>query len=305
MQQKELTAAEKKALKAKRQRKTQIIRRIKVGTGLCFVLAVVLYLLCALVFFKIDSVVVLPADSESSTASKYYGDEDIIKVSGAEKGESLVLISKTDIKNSVETLLPYIGNITVKRSYPSTLKLIVEDHDAFFAVEKNSMFTLMNRDFKVLETSEYIPEGCARLVGMNFTEMYVGYDAVFEEEAGKTRLNGLIAECEAAGIGTVTKYDLTNIANVRIVINNRITLVLGTLTGLQDKLSLGIKTVETELQANPQAHIIIDVTNPERSYVRDDHSPIETNSQPEETSETQIPENEEPDNDAVKPEPVG
>lgn len=306
MQTKESTSAEKKALRAKRQRRTQIIRRIKVGTGLCFVLAVVLYLLCAFVFFRIDSVVVLSADGADTQASKYYSDEDIIKVSGAEKGESLVLVSKKDIKNAVETLLPYIGNVTVKRGYPSTLKLVVEDYDAFFAVEKNGIFTLMNRDFKVLETADYIPDGCARLTGIDFSEMYVGYEAVFEEDAAKTRLNSLIAECETAGIRNITKYDLTNIANVRIVMNNRITFVLGTLTGLQDKLSLGLKTAETELQINPQAHIIIDVTNPERSYVRDDHTPVETNSQPDETTTTQEqPENEEPENDEVKPEPVG
>lgn len=278
MDQQNLSRAERQALKAKRQRKRQIIRRIKVGTGLCFVLAVVLYLLCALVFFKIETVAVLPASGEDTTASIYYSDEDIIKVSGVKTGESLVLVSKHDLKESIETLLPYIGNATIKRSYPSTLKIIVEDSDAFFAVEKNGVYTLLNRDFKVLETSDYIPDGCARLAGVDFSEMYVGEKAVFEDAANGDRLNNLIAECNAAGIENITKYDLSNIANVRIVINFRITLILGTITDLADKLSLGLKTIEAETENNTNAHIIIDITDPDRSYVRDDHSPIEENS---------------------------
>lgn len=274
----ELSKAEKKALKAKRQHRRQIIRRIKVGTGLCFVLAVVLYLLCALVFFKTETVAVLPASGEDTAASIYYRDEDIVKVSGVQTGDSLVLISKHNIEESIETLLPYIGKATVKRSYPSTLKIIVEDSDAFFAVEKNGIYTLLNRDFKVLETADYIPDGCARLAGVDFSEMNVGEKAVFEETANEDRLNNLISECDAAGIENITKYDLSNIANVRIVINFRITLILGTITDLADKLSLGLKTIEAETENNTNAHIIIDITDPDRSYVRDDHSPIEENS---------------------------
>lgn len=304
MEQKDLTKAEKKALKLKKQRRTQIIRRIKVGTGLSFVLAVVLYLLCALVFFKIGSVVVVPASEDSVTGSKYYSDEEIIRVSGAEKGESLVLISKKEVKDAVESLLPYIGNVTVKRSYPSTLKLIVEDYDAFFAVEQNGMYTLLNREFKVLETSENIPTGCAKLDGVEFTEMFIGENALFADSSDEARLANLIDECEKAGIENITRYDLTNIANVRIMINYRITFVLGTLTDLGDKLSLALRTVDAETSGNSEAHIIIDVTNPDRSYVRDDQSPIEYYSQEETT--TQPPEEaEKPEENEVKAEPVG
>lgn len=287
MDQRELSRAEKKALKEKRQRRRQIIRRIKVGAGACLVLAVVLYLLCAFVFFKVESISVISASDEETAASSYYSADEIIRVSGVNTGDSLVLVSKHQVAESIETLLPYIGNVTVKRGYPSTLKIIIEDTDAFFAVENNGAYTLLNRDFKVLGSSDYIPDGCARLVGVDFSLMTVGQPAEFEDAANKDRINNLISECENAEIGNIIKYDLENIANVRIVINSRITLILGTITDLPDKLSLGLKTIEAELKNNTNAHIIIDVTDPDRSYVRDDHSPIEENSTEAETeSET-------------------
>lgn len=271
----ELSKAERKALKAKRQRKRQIIRRIKVGTGLCFVLAVLLFLLFSFVFFKVESVKVVAVSDANASASAYYGDDEIIRVSGVDVGDSLVLISKKQISETIETLLPYIGNVKVKRNYPSTLKLIIEDTSAFFAIESNANYTLLDRNFKVLGYSDYIPKNCAKLVGVKFNNLTVGNVAEFEDEANIDRLNNLISECENAQIDNITKYDFTNIANVKIVINSRITLILGTITDLPDKLGLGIKTIDVETKDNVNAHIIIDVTDPDRSYVRDDNSPIE------------------------------
>ena len=287
MEQQELSKAEKKALKEKRNRRRRLIRRIKVGAGLCFVLAVVLYLLCALVFFKVGAVKVVPASGDGASASSYYSDEEIIRVTGVDTGDSLVLVSKREVKETVETLLPYIGKVTVKRSYPSTLKIIVEDTSAFFAVESNGIFTLLNRDFKVLGNSEYIPDGCAKLDGVDFSAMSAGQTAEFEDEANRDRLNTLISECENSGVTNITGYDLSNIANVKIVINSRITLILGTITDLADKLGLGLKTIEVETAGNENAHIIIDITDPDRSYVRDDSSPIIDYAEPESESESE------------------
>ena len=52
-------------------------------------------------------------------------------------------------------------------------------------------------------------------------------------------------------------------------------MVLGTLTQLREKLSIGIKTINAETAENPDAKIIIDLTDPDRVYVRNDYSPDE------------------------------
>ena len=94
-------------------------------------------------------------------------------------------------------------------------------------------------------------------------------------EAYKNRINTIVKACSDAGITNITKLDLSNIANVRIVLDGRITFVLGTITDLNEKLSLALRTMEAEYQNSPDAKIIIDVTDTERSYVRDDYSPVE------------------------------
>ncbi|MBR5233233.1 MAG: FtsQ-type POTRA domain-containing protein [Clostridia bacterium] len=270
--------AEKKAEKEKKRRRLILLRKIKVGGALCCSLALILYLLCAFVFFKIDTVEVVGVKDTNGNilpASSYYTHDEIIRVSGVETGDSLVRVSKREVEDVIETLLPYVGDVKVKKRYPSTLRLVTEDTHALYGADAGGGFTLLDKDFKVLNVSERLPLGSMKLVGVSFDSAETGATAVFVDEAFKNRINTVISACENAGITNITKLDLSNIANVRIVLDNRITFVLGTITDLPEKLSLGLKTMEAEYKDSAEAKIIIDVTDTERSYVRDDYSPVE------------------------------
>lgn len=285
--------AEKKAQKAKKRRRLQMIRKIKVGAGLCIGLAVLLYLLSAFVFFKVESVEVMGVpdeNGESLPGSSYYSSEEIVRVSGVDIGDSLVLVSKKSTKESIEKLLPYIGNVKVQRRYPSTLRLVVEDTSAVYALDAGGGYTILNEEYKVLGVTEKMPLGSAKIVGISVVNAEIGTIAEFTDEAYKTRLDTIREKCEKSGITDITKINIENIANVSITVNGRFTFILGTLTQLEEKLSMATKTMETENTNNPDARIIIDVKDPERSYVRDDYSPVENEYESEEYS-SDIPEN--------------
>ena len=270
--------AEKKAQKEKRRRRIQMIRKIKVGAGLCIGLAVLLYMLSAFVFFKVGSVEVIgtpDADGNALPGSSYYSSEEIVRVSGVETGDSLVLVSKKNTKESIEKLLPYIGNVKVQRRYPSTLRLVVEDTSAVYALDAGGGYTILDDEYKVLGVTEKIPLGAAKIVGISMVNAEMGTIAEFTDEAYKSRLDTIREKCENAGITDITKIHIENIANVSITIDGRFTCILGTLTQLEEKLSMAAKTIEAELENNSDARIIIDVKDPERSYVRDDYSPVE------------------------------
>ena len=128
-----------------------------------------------------------------------------------------------------------------------------------------------------------------KVVGLSFESAETGETAVFTDEVYKSRIKNIVDACKEVGIENVTKLDLSNIANVKIVINGRVTMILGTITDLSEKLSMGLRTMEAELQNASEAKIIIDVTDSERSYVRDDFSPVEDD---EEISEPTVPEDE-------------
>ena len=277
--------SEKNELRAKKRRRTQIFRLVKVITGLVAVLAVILYLLCALVFFKIDTIDVAGIIDENGNiteGSNIYTDEEIIRISGVNTGDSLVLISKSNIEDAIEKLLPYIGNVRVQRKYPSTLKLTVEDTYAAYALDEGGGYILLNNEFKVLEVSEKIPSGCAKVAGIPVVSSEAGIEVKFNDEGYKNRINSIVDAFNNAELFSITKIDISNIANVKVTVDGRFTMVLGTLTQLREKLSIGIKTINAETAENPDAKIIIDLTDPDRAYVRNDYSPDENT---EETSE--------------------
>lgn len=289
--------SDKKVLKEKNRQKLILIRKIKVGAVLCAVLALVLYLLSAFVFFRIDKIEVIgikDAEGNILPASTYYTEDEIIRVSGVETGDSLVRVSKSEVKDAIEKLLPYVGNVKVQRRYPSTLRLVTEDTHALYGVDVGGGLTLLDENYKVLGVSEKRPAGCMKVVGLSFEYSETGETAVFTDEAYKSRIQNIIDACNKAGIENITKLDLSNIANVKIVINSRVTMILGTITDLDEKLSMGLRTMEAELQNASEAKIIIDVTDSERSYVRDDFSPIEDD---EEISTEQIPEEDAPEDE--------
>lgn len=270
--------AEKKAQKEKKRRRIQLIRKIKVGAGLCIGLAVLLYLLSAFVFFKVGSIEVIgmtDENGETLPGSSYYSSEEIIRVSGVETGDSLVLVSKKNTKDSIEKLLPYIGNVKVQRRYPSTLRLVVEDTSAVYALDSGGGYTILNEEFKVLGVTEKMPKGSAKIIGISMVNAEIGTIAEFTDETYKTRLETIREKCELSGVTDITRINIENIANVSITIDSRFTFILGTLTQLEEKLSMAVRTMENEKANNQDAKIIIDVKDPERSYVRDDYSPVE------------------------------
>lgn len=274
----ELSKAEKTAAREQKRRMLMLKRRIKVGAILCAVLALVLYLLSAFVFFKVEKIDVVGITNENGEVlqgSSFYSSDEISRISGVEIGDSLVLVSKSEIKETIEKLLPYIGSVKVQRKYPSTLKLTVEDTSAVYAVDTAGGYTVMNEVYKVLDITEKVPNGSAKLVGVPVKTAEKGTTAEFADEAYKTRIDTLKKACTDAGISNIKKIDLSNIANVRISFGGNVTMILGTLTDLDEKLAMGLKTMEAELANNPNGRIIIDITEIEKSYVRDDYSPIE------------------------------
>lgn len=257
----------------------RIISLAEKGVLLAAALGLVLFLLFAFVFFKVQTIQVegLQDDfcggTHTFTSSCYYADEEIIRLCGVDNGDSLVLVSKKKTAENIEKLLPYIGNAAIKRKYPSTLRIIIEDTHPTYAVEAGGGFTLLNEDFKVLEVKDYIPAGCAKLIGVHLVSAEAGKTAEFSDEACKTRLATVESYCEKAGLGTITKVDIANIANVSFTVDRQYTFVLGMLTDLDTKFDVAVSAMNEEIEKHPGARKIINLTEVKRAYVSDDKSP--------------------------------
>lgn len=275
----------KKESDKKKQQEIQLkLKKFRRGAVFCIGLGVVLFLLCSYVLFKVGTITVegvaddFCKGTHKHTNSCYYTDEEIIRMCGVSEGESLVLISKDEIEATIENLLPYIGNVEVKRQYPSTLKLIVEDTHAQYAADAGGGYTLLDKNFKALERTEDIPSYCAKLIGVHLLSAELGEAAAFEDESCKSKLSSIEDYCEKSGLMPITKIDIVNIVNISFTVADRYTIVLGSMTDLTEKFNAAVNAINAENEKGSSSRQIINVVDPKRAYVGADNSPLDDKS---------------------------
>lgn len=114
---------------AKEQKKTQYRKRrvsilfailAALLTGVCMVLA------CT-VFFRVEEVVV--------EGNQRYTQEEIIAASGIQMGDNLYALNKVSIDRKIRTQLPYVGELSINRSLPSTIRIDVTEWEAVAQVD--------------------------------------------------------------------------------------------------------------------------------------------------------------------------
>ena len=89
---------------------------------LCVVGVILALTVGATVFFRVEQVTV--------TGNQRYTEEEIIAASGIQLGSNLYSLNKVRIDRNLRTTLPYIGELTINRSLPSTVVITVTEWEA-------------------------------------------------------------------------------------------------------------------------------------------------------------------------------
>lgn len=76
----------------------------------------------ATVFFRVETVEV--------TGNQRYTQEEIIEASGIQTGDNLYALNKVRIDRRIRTRLPYVGELSINRSLPSTIRIAVTEWEA-------------------------------------------------------------------------------------------------------------------------------------------------------------------------------
>lgn len=84
----------------------------------------------ATVFFRVETVAV--------TGNQRYTQEEIIAASGIQMGDNLYALNKVSIDRKIRTRLPYVGELSINRSLPSTIRIEVTEWEAVARVEAPS-----------------------------------------------------------------------------------------------------------------------------------------------------------------------
>ena len=292
---------------------------------------VIAVILSLTVFFKVTAVEVDVSKSQYSAAQ-------IRDASGIEEGDSLFLLNREKAADRISTKLPYTGEIVVKRSFPSKVKIFVEDSTVTAAVKYNDKFIVLSESDKVLATANNIdalnslverqakkkagtsPEKSQKktttttltttttttvltepvtdangmivepstvadvaeiaggedirnadpsvtiITGVKVQEAKVGYPL----KAKNAKVFETYKEIRAAmgrwGVRDITAVDLTKVTDIRLTYQQRITILLGSATGLDRKAAMCSKVLEEQNKVSTEQKGTIDLSIEGKAY---------------------------------------
>lgn len=259
----------------KNKRKKLIIRAVLGGTFLVAGLVVAL-----LLFFNINKI--------SVTGDGVYSSEEIIRVSEIEIGDNLIFLSKNRINKLVTEKLPYVGSVKLKRRLPAHLEIQVTKTDAVFGIAQDGFYTLLDRNGKVLETNvEYIGTDKTLLNAGKVVSAVVGEKIVLENEKSFPRIEDVYETCEKVGLQDITEINITELHNIKVVYQGRITLELGKTDGdrLSKKLAFGKAAIDKQNLEDNQFRGTINLTVDKKGYLQEETTEPETEPTTEPISE--------------------
>ncbi len=258
----------------KNKRKKLIIRSAILFLFLCVGVILVLTM-----FFNINEITV--------TGDTVYSAEDVTAKSGVAIGDNLIFISKDEINEKISTELPYVDYVKIKRHLPSGLELIITKTEAKYAVIQDGYYTLLDKNGKVLEKGlEFIGENITLLNMGEIISAEIGYEIKPENDKIFDKLVLISTSCDECGLEDVSSIDLSDIYNIKLVYQGRITLELGETDkdNTYKKLALGKSALETQNEENPNYRGVINLTVEGKGYWSEETSTTEPQSE-EETSE--------------------
>lgn len=257
---KDITTEEKRHRQNKKRRLKNGVRNALITIGLLLALLSVGVVLCLTVFFKVEAIDI--------TGSGMYSTEEIIAYCSVDVGDNLFLIDKEKCKQNLEEKLPYIYDVEIKRELPSTLQLnITEAMPAYIIKNEDESYTILDDQFKVLENnaSEAISDA-VEIQNAAITSNGAGLLIGFENEDTAACLNELSAIIKKLNIAEATAISSDGKNNNYIVYDGRITLKLGNLDNLENKVYRGIAGCEKLQESNPSAKGTMDLSGGKQFY---------------------------------------
>ena len=267
-----LTPEERRRYEARRAQVLRMKRRRKhVRNFSALAVACLVFLILSLtVFFRIDNIIV------ESGKGLVYDESQIKSACGITYGSvNLFTCDVSEIENKLEKSLPYIGQATVTRSFPSSLKVTASPTVAAAAINCGTNYLLIDKEGKMLQLTQSQPKSIVVLrCSANFTITPGEYIAFADTSEGQTDkvlefYKEIIAAMKKTKIPDITLIDIRDTQSIKLMYQNRLTLYLGTDTMLETKLSTAVKTLSVEDDGSKTKTGTIDLSTIGVAFVND------------------------------------
>ena len=253
------TLDERRVEENRHRKNAKLRRKILFYAGLIVSIVAVLVVLSLTVFFKIDTITI--------KGNKIYKTQEITAVLPIEKGSNLFLCDTDKASAKLEENLPYIYKAEIKRKIFSTIIVNITETPTVYSVKNaDKTFTLLDGNLKVLENSARNNKKAISINRVKLKSAIAGQKAEFTESEIQENITVLTKAVSDLKLDKVSAVYSSDINNNFIVYDSRITIKLGTLDNLENKIYSALTAIEKLNESNPQAEGVLTVTDNKQVY---------------------------------------
>lgn len=224
------------------------------------------FIMCYTVFFKLDKIKI--------SGCKVYSEKQIVDEIGAQKGESLFQINLSNAKKRLLGELPYLRSVEIKRRFPTTLKVEIQEEEVLGAIYTESGFAIISTTGKVLETEKLtLPEGTPRIVGLS-NRIYETGSYLKTSNSKEVKIIPQIhslkivsEQLKENGFTDITYYDVSDSLNLQVMVEDRLLMKLGSENDMAYKLRFIRNVLDAKERGEPEFEKVpkegtLDFSNP-------------------------------------------
>ena len=211
-----------------------------------FIVAGAVYLALTMLF-NVDRITVV--------GNTLYEEQKLVETSGIHKGENLFQVDTAYAEDKLYSVYNYIEEAKVKIDFPNGVTIQILEATPFAALEESDGYTLISARGKVLERGlEEVPYGMIAVRGIHTV-------AETEDDAKRMALlQEIMANLQENDMKKIDFIDLTDILEIIMICDNRITVKLGNELEMDYKLQFVNEVITNKLE--PTGYFLVDASVP-------------------------------------------
>ncbi len=255
----QLSRDERRSLDKKKRDKQRKIKQI-IMSFILLVLVVCLGVVLSLtVFFKISKIEV--------TGDTVYSKSLVASKCGVSIGDNLFRVNADKVNKSLVSALPYIDGAAVKRKMPGTLIIDITAAGETAAVAAQKGFIILGSSGRVLDSdANMLKESVPLIDGVAVSECTEGATVKLNDEKKQEALLSLLEAVDESGIKLLTDIKITDISNIKLIYDGRITIKVGDISDIVNKLKRAAAAIEKENEMSLTTVGVLNVKTAPNSY---------------------------------------
>lgn len=234
----------KKKPLTKRQRK---LKNICLSGGIVLVVLIIGTILSLTVLFKCEKI-------EVSGVSRYNAN-DIIAASNLRYGENIFMSDKASAASCIEAKYPYIEKADITFGIPNRLIINVTEAMPEYYIQDGTRFYIISKDSKILEEVVERELDIPTIIGCKLKDVKVGETAKVENNKILAVLDEIATTMDANSVTGVKEINLSDMSNIELNYQNRITIALGMPEYIDYKMRTAMTIIFTKLSENDKGRL--------------------------------------------------